>query len=125
MAYTYTRAQLVAKAQQFANTASQQSTPAAAIPYITAAQAVANCVMGRMWDLAVEQNYVASAKTDLDTTKAARTTLLMKADAALVSANLATGQEQLDYLTVAQGWSKLAESVATNALLSQQYNNNN
>jgi len=78
-----------------------------------------------MWDLAVEQNYVASAKTDLDTTKAARTTLLMKADAALVSANLATGQEQLDYLTVAQGWSKLAESVATNALLSQQYNNNN
>ena len=124
MAYTYTRAQLVAKAQQFATTAGQQSTPAATLPYLNAANAIADCINGRVWDFAVAQGYLTGLGSSADTTQGTRTALLMNADSALVSANSATGQAQLDYLTVAQGWSKLAEAVACNALLSQQYNNN-
>jgi hypothetical protein len=81
-------------------------------------------VNGRVWDFAVAQSFITGSSIGTDTTQATRTTLLMNADAALVAANTATGQAQMDYLTSAQGWSKLAEAVATNALLSAQYNNN-
>jgi len=124
LAYTFTRAQLSVKAQAFAATAGQQSTAAAAIPYLAAANALADCVMGRVWDFAVAQGYATGLGAAADTSQTKRTTLLMNADAALVSANTATGQAQLDHLTVAQGWSKLAEAVACNELISQQYNNN-
>jgi hypothetical protein len=126
MAFTYTRSQLVSKAQEFANSASQQSTPATRNGYLQAAQAIADCVNGRVWDLAVASSF----RTDpglgssVDVTQQSRTALLMKADAALVKANSATGQTQLEYLTEAQGWSKLVEALACNALLSQQYNDN-
>lgn len=114
MTYTYTVPQLLTKARSFAATAKQQTTTAAANNYLSMANCLADCVLARSEDV----NVVGTLTwMGLDATADERTTLLMNADAALVNADAATGQAQVDYLTEAQLWSKLAYSIAVNTMI--------
>lgn len=114
MTYTYTVPQLITKAQSFIATAQQQTTTAATNTYLSRANALADCIIARSEDANCSGTLTWMG---LDTTANERTSLLMSADAALANANNSTGQTQVDYLTEAQLWSKIAYALAVNTLV--------